>query len=116
MAEQNNASYHAIAQAQQMLQAFWGTPLYAPVLAGLERAFTIAFHVTMAVLVMRAVVHRQPAYLVAAVLAHTVYDGWAVWGMRTLGLVWTEVGLAVASAACVWLLMRLREDADGHDA
>lgn len=102
------------AQALQMLQAFWGMPLYAPVLGGLERVFTVAFHVAMAVLVMRAVVHCRAVYWMAAVVAHTVYDGWAVWAMRTLGLAWTELGLAVAAAAGVWLIVRLREDASEH--
>jgi uncharacterized membrane protein YhfC len=98
------------AQAEQMLQAFWSTPLYVPALGGLERVFTVAFHVAMTVLVMRAIVYRQPVYLVAAVAAHTAVDAWTVWAVRTLGLTWTELGLAVVGAASVWLSVRLREE------
>lgn len=96
-------------QAQQVLRAFWATPLYAPLLAGLERVFTIMFHIAMTVLVMRAIVHRQPSYLLAAVAAHTATDTWVVWGMRTLGMAWTELGLAVVGAVSLWIIVRLRE-------
>jgi hypothetical protein len=33
-----------------------------------------------------------------------------VWAVRTLGLTWTELGLAVVGAASVWLSVRLREE------
>jgi uncharacterized membrane protein YhfC len=106
----------AAAQAKEALQAFWGAAWYTPLLAGLERAFTITFHIAVSVLVMRAVMRRQAGYLLAAVVAHTAYDAWAVWGNRSLGLLWTELGLGLIAAAALWLIVRLRETPAGQPA
>jgi uncharacterized membrane protein YhfC len=99
----------AAAQAEQALKAFWSAGWYTPVVAGLERAFAITFHIAMSVLVMRAITRRQAGYLLAAIAAHALFDAWSVWGSRTLGILWVELGLAVVAAGALWLIVRLRE-------
>ena len=43
-------------------------------------------------------------------VAFPVIIGLMFGGMRTLGLTWTELGLAIVGAASVWLSVRLREE------
>ena len=95
--------------AAKQMAAFWGTAWYMPVVAGLERAFTITFHIAMPVLVIRAVVRHQAGYLLAAVAAHTAYDAWAVLGSRTLDLLLVEPGLGLIAGSAFWLIVRLKE-------
>jgi len=96
-------------QVRAALAAYWSSPWYLPLLAGLERVFAITFHIAMAVLVMRAITRRNIGYLVAAIAAHAALDFWAVWAVRTLGTTWTEVGVAVAAIAALLLIVRQRE-------
>ncbi|MGQ9786107.1 MAG: YhfC family glutamic-type intramembrane protease [Anaerolineae bacterium] len=56
----------AAVQAEQSLRLFWDTLWYMPLLAGLERAFAIAFHICMAVLVMRAITHSRVIYFLGS--------------------------------------------------
>lgn len=100
----------AAVQAEQSLRLFWNAPWYTPLLAGLERAFAIAFHICMAVLVMRTFTCSHLGYFLTAVAAHTVFDAWAVWGSRTLGLLLAELGLGIGAAIALWAVMRLREE------
>jgi len=100
----------AAAQAEQSLRLFWSAPWYTPPLAGLERAFAIAFHICMSVLVMRTIIRSQLSYFLTAVAAHTLFDAWAVWGSRTLGLLLTELGLAIGAAIALWVTVRLRDE------
>jgi uncharacterized membrane protein YhfC len=97
-------------QAQAAAAQYWAQPWHLPVLAGLERVFAIILQITLAVLVVRAVARRQIGYLLAAVALHTTIDFWAVWASATLGALWLEVGAAAAAAACLWLILRLREE------
>jgi uncharacterized membrane protein YhfC len=96
------------ATVQAGVVQFWQTPWYMSALAGLERLFAISFHIAMAVLVMRGVMRGQIIYLPAAIAAHTAFNFWAVWGVATLGLIWTEVGLAIIAAGCLGLIVWLR--------
>jgi uncharacterized membrane protein YhfC len=98
-----------LAQAEAALQAYWSYPWYVPLLAGLERVLTITFHIAMAVLVMRSVTRNQVGYLLAAIVAHTGLDSWAVWGMQKVGLVGVEAGLVLFAAFGLWLIFRFQE-------
>jgi uncharacterized membrane protein YhfC len=96
------------ATVQAGVVQFWQTPWYLSALAGLERLFAIAFHIAMAVLIMRGVMRGQITYLLAAIAAHTAFNFWAVWGAATVGPVWTEVGLAIMAAGCLGLIVWLQ--------
>lgn len=99
----------AAEQVQAAATAYWQSPWYLPVLSGLERVAAITVQVAMAVLVMRAVVRRQPAYLVAAIAAHAAVDAAAVLGMAKVGPVWTEVIVWALALLAFWLILRLKE-------
>ena len=104
-----NLAGEAAEQAQAQMVQYWATPWYMSVLAGLERIFAITLQIAMALLVVRSVARRRPLYLLAAIGLHTAVDFWAVWGIRTLGVVWVEVGVAVFAAFAFWLILRLKE-------
>lgn len=98
---------------QEQSDAFWSTAWHLPIAGGLERVFAIAAHVAMSVLVMRAVVRKNTAYLFAAILAHTLLDAWAVWASQSLGTWWTEAGIALFGAGFAGLIWLLRESPTG---
>jgi hypothetical protein len=52
----------------------------------------------------------QITYLLAAIAAHTAFNFWAVWGAATVGVVWTEVGLAIMAVGCLGLIVWLRPE------
>lgn len=96
-------------QIQAAQAAYWSTPAYMPVVAGLERVSAITLQIALASLVMRAVMRGQPLYLLAAIGLHTVTDAWAVWAMRTAGMWVTEGGVVLLALFSLWLIWRLRE-------
>jgi uncharacterized membrane protein YhfC len=88
--------------------AYWATPWYMPIVGGMERVFAITLQIAMALLVVRSVAERQVKYLLAAIGIHAAVDAYAVWGMQTLGIFGTELGLAMMALGAFWLIRRLR--------
>jgi uncharacterized membrane protein YhfC len=99
----------ASVQAQAQMTQYWSTPWYMSMLGGLERVFAITLQIALALLVVRSVARRQPLYLLAAIGLHTAVDFWAVWGAKTLGMIWVEVGMTIFAAFAFWLILRLKE-------
>lgn len=66
------------AQLQQQLKAYWGQAWTIPLLAAMERLFSIVFHMGMAVLILRAVTRCRPAYWLLAIALHTAGNALAV--------------------------------------
>jgi len=77
-----------LAQLQEQRIAYWGQAWAMPLLAALERLFSIIFHMGMAVLVLAAVIRRQPVYLLLAVALHTATNALAV---ITLSAGWSPI-------------------------
>jgi uncharacterized membrane protein YhfC len=98
-----------LARAQEASDQFWLSPLYMVLVGAAERVFAVTCHIGMTVLVMRAVARRKIGYLLAAIAAHTALDAYAVWGVATLGIGWTEVGVAVIALLLLALTLALRE-------
>lgn len=88
---------------------YWTMAWSAPLVAGLERVSAIAAHLGMNVLVVRAGVERRLRWLVLSILAHTAVDAYSVWAMRTLGIAWTEIGVAVGGAALLAAAFAMRK-------
>jgi uncharacterized membrane protein YhfC len=65
-------------QAQAQVEAYWSMEWYLPLLGGLERVFAMAIQIALSLLVVRALVRDNPAWLLAAIGAHAVVDGVAV--------------------------------------
>jgi uncharacterized membrane protein YhfC len=76
------------AQLQGQLEMYWGQAWATPLLAAVERLFSITFHVGMAVLVLQAVQRRRRGYWLLAVGLHTASNALAV---ITAGVGWSLV-------------------------
>lgn len=97
-------------QARAAEAAYWATPWYMPVVAGIERLFAISVQIALAQLVMRAFTRHNLAYLGAAIGFHAAVDAWAVWAMQTWGIAATEGGVALLAGFALWLIWRLRDE------
>ncbi len=100
----------ALEQLNAAQAAFWSTSPLLPLVGGLERVFAITLQIAMAVLVVRAVTHRQPIFFLAAIALHTLIDFWAVVGVSKFGIFPTEALLAVMALGGAWIIWRLREE------
>lgn len=100
----------ALEQMRAAQAAFWSTSPLLPLVGGLERVFAITLQIAMAVLVVRAVTHRQPIFFLAAIALHTLIDFWAVVGVSKFGIFPTEALLAVMALGGAWIIWRLREE------
>jgi uncharacterized membrane protein YhfC len=60
-----------LAQLQTQMDAYWGQIWYTPLLGAVERLFSVAFHMAMAVLVLIAVRVQRLGYWLLAVGLHT---------------------------------------------
>jgi uncharacterized membrane protein YhfC len=78
--------------------------------ATLERLSALAFHTMAALLVMMAVRRNQIVWLVAAIMAHTIFNAVALIAVTSLGVAATEIILAGFGALCLWVIIRLRSN------
>jgi len=102
--------------AAEQLGAYWETPGAVVLLGALERFSAMLFHLGASVLVLQVFRRGSWGWLGAAVLAHTVLNAAAVYGVQQWGVVPTEAVLLVlggATAALGWKL-RPREDGEGN--
>jgi uncharacterized membrane protein YhfC len=93
--------------AQQQTQ-YWATPWYVPLLGALERAFSICFHMTMAVVVLQAVKSARLLWLIAAIAAHATANAIAIATLSLLGPIAAEIVVGLIAALALWVLFRLR--------
>lgn len=100
----------ALDQLRAAQTAYWSMSPWLPVVGGLERIFAITLQIAMALLVVRAVTHRQPVFFVAAVALHALIDFWAVVGMSKFGAAATEGVLFFMALGGAWIIWRLREE------
>ncbi len=97
------------AQLQGQLDVYWGQDWITPLLAAGERLSTMIFHIGMAVLVLRAVVHNRPGYWVLAIGLHTAINASALMAVEAgWSLVATEglMGLFALLALGIILVFR----------
>jgi uncharacterized membrane protein YhfC len=105
-------------EALEQIDAFWGMPLYSPLLAVLERVMAITLHIALSsvvVLCFRAPHQVWP--LLAAVLWHAFANAAAVYVGTTVGLVASEGTLfiiALLSAGILWLTHRALSGGTGR--
>lgn len=98
----------AVAQAQ--LNAYWAAPASLVMLGSVERAIALCVQISLAVVVLQAVVRQNPAWLGLAILWHALVDASAVAVVGTWGPYWTEAMLAVMALVSLGLLLLLREN------
>ncbi len=78
---------------QEQARLFFNIPFWKPFIALLERAFAMAFHIAMSVLVMTGVRKRTVFPVVVAIFIHTTLDWLAVFGMFLKWPIWILEGI-----------------------
>jgi hypothetical protein len=68
----------------------------------------MTFHLSAALLVMRAFTHRSILWYLAAVLWHTTINAAAVFGVQTWGTLVTEGLIVIGGLISLWIILALR--------
>lgn len=89
---------------------YWATPWYVPLLGAIERAFSICFHVAMALVVLEAVKRSSLIWLAGAMAAHAAANTAAVAALSRFGPVAAEVVVGLIAALALVVVFRLRRD------
>ncbi|TAK12678.1 MAG: YhfC family intramembrane metalloprotease [Anaerolineae bacterium] len=93
---------------QGQMDAYWGANWYDHLLGALERVSAMCFHLSAALLVMKAVVSGHSRWYWAAVGWHALLNGVSVFGLHTLGAYAVEGILLVFAALSLFIVVRLR--------
>jgi uncharacterized membrane protein YhfC len=100
-------------EVKAQIAAFWagpGSDWMNAVWGGVERVGALSFHIGASLFVMRAVVRRNPVYLLLAIFFHALTDGGAIaLKMSGVGAAPLE-GAAVGSGIIVLVLALLQRD------
>jgi uncharacterized membrane protein YhfC len=110
-----NADLVNLLDAQQIdrvrlqLSAYWSAPWYVAVMGAVERAATLCFHVSAAVLVLQAFKRRNLLWLLAAMGWHALLDAVAVFAARTWNIFIAEGLIISAGLLSLALIYVLRE-------
>lgn len=93
------------------VSALADTPSYMFLLGGVERVFTIAFHIALSVLLLGFIMRGRTAEgFVTAAALHTCVDfGTAMLHTAGADVLITEGAVALAAAGSVWYLVRARK-------
>ena len=95
--------------ARAQIDLFWSAPWYAAILGAVERAATLCFHMSAAVLVLQAFRRKNIVWLFVAIGWHTVLDAVAVFASQTWSIYLTEALIVVAGVISVGIIFLLRE-------
>jgi uncharacterized membrane protein YhfC len=97
-----------VTAAQQQMATYWGSAWYDHLLAALERVSAMCFHLSAALLVMKAVVTGRSRWYWAAVAWHALLNGVSLVALHTLGAYATEALLLGLAALSLLIVARLR--------
>ncbi len=116
-----NADLVNLLDAQQIdrvrlqLSAYWSAPWFVALMGAVERAATLCFHVSAAVLVLQAFKRRNLLWLLAAIGWHTLLDAGAVFAARTWNIFVAEGLIVSAGLLSLALIYVLRESPSKPD-
>jgi uncharacterized membrane protein YhfC len=96
-----------IARAQ--VDLFWSAPWYAAILGAVERAATICFHLSAAVIVLQAFRRRNNIWLFLAIGWHTVLDALAVFAAGAWNIYVAEALIVAAGLISLGIIFALRD-------
>jgi uncharacterized membrane protein YhfC len=94
--------------AKQQVAAYWSTPWYMALIGFVERIFAICLHVSLSVMVLYAIVYRQPIWFWLALLWHAFVDAVAVFVGQQVGILAAEGIIAVSAAISLWIVFKMR--------
>jgi uncharacterized membrane protein YhfC len=95
--------------ARLQLEAYWGAPWYAALLGAVERAAALLFHLSAAIMVLRAITRRTPLWLGAAIVWHTLINAVAVFAALNWNIYIAELLITVFGLASLGLIFLLRD-------
>jgi len=95
--------------ARAQIDLFWSAPWYAAILGAVERAATLCFHMSAAVLVLQAFRRKNIVWLFVAIGWHTVLDAVAVFASQTWSIYLTEALIVGAGFISIGVIFLLRE-------
>ena len=98
-----------VATAEAQLEAYWSAPWPEALLGAAERAFSLMVHLSLSVMVMRALTHRNPGWLGAAVGWHALVNTVAVIALFNLSPAATEAVIGLTAGLSLGILFALRE-------
>ncbi len=94
---------------RMQVDLFWSLPWYAAILGAVERAATLCFHMSAAVLVLQAFRRKSIVWLFMAIGWHTVLDAMAVYASQTWSVYITEALIVGAGLVSIGIVFLLRE-------
>lgn len=93
--------------ARSQIELYWAAPWYVTLLGAVERAATLCFHMSAAVLILQAFRRNQIRWLFFAISWHAVVDAVAVFASQTWSIYLTEaliVGVGFLALGVIFLL------------
>jgi uncharacterized membrane protein YhfC len=99
----------AHARLAETAARYWSLPAYMPLLGALERAFSLCFHVAMAIVVLQAVLRRNWLWLAAAIAAHAAANAIATAVLVGVGPVAAEIVVGLIAALSLYVAFALRD-------
>jgi uncharacterized membrane protein YhfC len=93
---------------QAQLNAYWAAPASLVMLGSVERAIALCVQISLAVVVLQAVIRRNAAWLALAIAWHALVDASAVAVVGVWGPYRTEAMLAVMALVSLIVLFKLR--------
>ncbi len=90
--------------AAAMLSSSW----YDALLGGVERIFAICFHLSASLMVLRSLTHRQPLWLAAAILWHTLTNAGSLYLVQTVSPYAAEGFLLFVALASLGFIFAIR--------
>lgn len=101
--------------AKQQVAAYWAMPWYMAFVGFVERIFAICLHISLSVMVLYAIAYRRPLWFWLALLWHAFVDAVAVYIGQQVGVLASEVLLAVFAMISVWIVLRMRSEFSRHE-
>jgi uncharacterized membrane protein YhfC len=111
----NNDKLTALIPAEQepiisaTMGSLFSVPWYNTILGALERFFAIILHLSFSLLVMLAMVRRQPIWFVSAIVWHATVDALAVYSVALWGPYAAEALIALMAIISLLFIIRMRE-------
>jgi uncharacterized membrane protein YhfC len=97
-----------IGLARMQVSAYWSAPVYLSLLGFVERIFAVCLHLSLSVMVLRSVTHRQPLWFWLAVLWHALVDGVAVYLLPVLEPLALEGVIGIFAVLSLGILFAMR--------
>lgn len=94
---------------QQQVDAYWSVPWHLSLMGAVERALTIPFHISAAILVLQTLKRHQMRWLVLAIIWHTLVNSILVSAVQLWGVYVGEGLLCIMALISIGIIFVFRE-------